>query len=536
MMKCKGYIEVCIVTFLVIFSLSSTACAATYYVDAVSGSDSNAGTSQTSAWKTVAKAGSSSVKPGDVVHFKRGCTWNETLKPVSGQSGNVVSYGAYGSGNKPVISSFTATSKSYIKAQDIEFRNNSGSYPLIIDRSNHVTVQSCNIYGGAGCTVWAALRIIDSDHNNVVSCDIKHMNTSKLNDCVSVKRSNYNLLEGNEMSGGVHWVVTLEATSADYPNATCSYNVFRNNTMTNSIAGGSLVEVQSNSSTNVFDGNMIIGGVPSGSDISNSMKIAGKNLIFRRNLIFDNSGGLGMNVSANQYQSDPPNITTGNRVYNNTITETDREGITFVNHAPSVALVADHVYKNNVIFKTNGNSCQISWTSTNGIRDLFFHNNLIYNQSTTNVIRYLSSSYSISGIQQNYPAIWSNNVQKDPVLDLNHKPVAGSPCIDGGGFLTSVTSNSGTGSSLTVADARYFTDGFGIVTGDTIRVGDDTAVIKKIDYANNTITLDKTVSWEKGHPVSLAYSGSRPDIGAFESGLTGIVEPQPPQTLRVASN
>lgn len=77
----------------------------TYYVAAVGGSDSNAGTSPSSPWKTIAKVNSSSFNPGDQILFQQGSTWRETLiSPSSGMAGNPIIFGAYGSGNAPMIS------------------------------------------------------------------------------------------------------------------------------------------------------------------------------------------------------------------------------------------------------------------------------------------------------------------------------------------------------------------------------------------------------------------------------------------------
>jgi len=78
--------------------------AATYYVDVTNGSDSNNGTSEDNTWKTISKVNSSSFNPGDSVLFKRGEEWWETLiVPSSGTSGNPITFGAYGTGDKPKI-------------------------------------------------------------------------------------------------------------------------------------------------------------------------------------------------------------------------------------------------------------------------------------------------------------------------------------------------------------------------------------------------------------------------------------------------
>ncbi len=78
---------------------------ATYYVDCAASGDSGAGTSATTAWKTIGRVNSSSFKPGDSILFNRGCTWRESLWPSwSGTSGNPITFGAYGTGANPVIS------------------------------------------------------------------------------------------------------------------------------------------------------------------------------------------------------------------------------------------------------------------------------------------------------------------------------------------------------------------------------------------------------------------------------------------------
>ena len=78
--------------------------ATTYYVDASSGNDLNNGISSETAWKTISKVNSYNFNPGDTILFKKGTTWRETLViPSSGSSGNPITFGAYGTGDKPKI-------------------------------------------------------------------------------------------------------------------------------------------------------------------------------------------------------------------------------------------------------------------------------------------------------------------------------------------------------------------------------------------------------------------------------------------------
>lgn len=77
--------------------------ATTYYVSP-SGDDNNPGTSQSEAWKTIAKVNSMSFIPGDSILFERGGVWNETLViSSSGFEENPIVFGTYGSGEKPTI-------------------------------------------------------------------------------------------------------------------------------------------------------------------------------------------------------------------------------------------------------------------------------------------------------------------------------------------------------------------------------------------------------------------------------------------------
>ena len=97
--------QVVILTILAVFVMSSATWAATYYVDATNGNDSNPGTSQAAPWKTISKVNNSRFQPGNFILFKRGGTWREQLTvPSSGSEGNPITFGTYGRGDLPIIS------------------------------------------------------------------------------------------------------------------------------------------------------------------------------------------------------------------------------------------------------------------------------------------------------------------------------------------------------------------------------------------------------------------------------------------------
>jgi parallel beta-helix repeat protein len=75
--------------------------AATYYVSSSSGDDANDGTSEASAWQTIDKVNSVKFAEGSTILFKR----DELFRGAISSKGYVkeLSFGAYGSGDKPII-------------------------------------------------------------------------------------------------------------------------------------------------------------------------------------------------------------------------------------------------------------------------------------------------------------------------------------------------------------------------------------------------------------------------------------------------
>ena len=74
--------------------------ATTYYVDSVSGVDSNSGTSLNAPWKTLGKVNGRSFASGDTVSFKRGSSFSGTILTLQSAG---VTLNAYGSGAKPLF-------------------------------------------------------------------------------------------------------------------------------------------------------------------------------------------------------------------------------------------------------------------------------------------------------------------------------------------------------------------------------------------------------------------------------------------------
>ncbi len=86
--------------------------ACVYYVDATAGHDEQDGQSPASSWQSLAKVNQASLQAGDKVLFKRSCRWRGQLVPHSGAAGAPITYGAFGTGDKPALLGSVAMDKS----------------------------------------------------------------------------------------------------------------------------------------------------------------------------------------------------------------------------------------------------------------------------------------------------------------------------------------------------------------------------------------------------------------------------------------
>ncbi len=143
-----------------------------YYVDSAGGSDSNAGTSPTSPWKTLANVNNRTFAPGDTVNFKRGSSWTGELTiRSSGAQGNPITFRDYGTGAAPLIfnqgqsNAAIRISSSWVVAQGFLVKNSGEAGVRIESGATHNTVQNVQVTNaGIGIEIYGQNNLVTGNN------------------------------------------------------------------------------------------------------------------------------------------------------------------------------------------------------------------------------------------------------------------------------------------------------------------------------------------------------------------------------------
>jgi len=496
-----------------------------YYIDAnnPNASDSNPGT-ESLPWKTITKANQALVA-GDTVYIKAG-TYTSYIAPTrSGTESSRITYRAYGSDIVTIQNAaygIRLNGRSYITVLGIDFYN-LDRFMYLENGSNYNIIAYCNFDQMRSLVEWAGSRIIGNSSHNWVH----HSRFSKYGSVTGTPPngssrgvvfdigdeesptdfSDYNLIENNVMYHGGHHVLGVNSR----------YNVIRNNYMHNEAwlqgTGQRVIYTAGYAASagwNLFEGNKFnYSEVGANGNITEGAQISTSHNIFRFNeMSFNDGPGLMLSASSSYYQS-----VNYNHIYNNSFF---RNVQTEESDPSNVALY----------FGVWGGSWVIKY---NAIK-----NNLYYGHPAAYGV------YAVSLGDQTFANEFNGDISGDPKfvnastalgdpMDASYPDLqlnAGSPCIDKGGGLTTITSSSGSGISFTVADAAYFMDGWGIfgVKGDEIQIvgTSQKARINNVNYGTNTLTVNINLNWTQGQEIALAYIGGAPDAGANEFGSSQL--------------
>jgi parallel beta-helix repeat protein len=164
---------------------------ASYYVDATLGNDAADGRSEATAWQTLPKVRGSTFSLGESVLFKRGERFPGYLEPHNGgTAGAYITYGAYGTGPKPIIDGGNTSealwhpAKSYVAYEGLRFQLDYGylkSNMIFFGACVGVRIINCEVYAGSSGIMWGGAA--DVSDSLISGCEISY----SLNDAVLIQ-------------------------------------------------------------------------------------------------------------------------------------------------------------------------------------------------------------------------------------------------------------------------------------------------------------------------------------------------------------
>jgi len=443
--------------------------------------------------------------------------------------------------------------RSYISVEGIKV---TGVKRWIIGvKSHHISIDNNYFMNGSG---WINCRFDEIGDGMSITNNYFHGGT----DLLSLDGGSGHLVEGNFFGDASHTGLVLLGVQN---------SVVRSNTLTNRQWRCMEVESQRHEPFRLSKYNLIENNYFDFSP-ARSIQYAGNNSIIRRNIFRHSLSGMVWSNYLGRAKTPEAWHNEHNRFYNNVVAECGSNdivlklieenktkgidvaenvssngfGMAYLTNLfkPSVKGYTNVAYGDNVvvnnIFYLNANvrhkkasaNAQIvfDWNATPEFGRVF--NNNIYSGEVEAEAFYFTdaglwnpshkSNATIQEFEQQYAEWAQHNLDIQPQFVNpeigNYQLKAESICIDKGMALTQTVS-AGQGKVIPVRDALYFTNGYGLVDGDVIRINSQRLTIVSIDYDSNKITVSSELSWEKGGEVFLNYEGEAPDLGAFESGI-----------------
>lgn len=437
------------------------------------------------AYKTL-QGGAAAAIASDTVLIRGGTYGEQLAPPRSGSDGQPITFRSY-AGETVTLSGLSVPAlwligRSYIAIEGLNVTNVLGWGRLEDSTQNVIRNTAFSVATATGTT--GGLKLVRATYNKIAG------NTfTDGNDNIVIQESDRNVFVGNVVQLGRHSLLSLRCGNG---------NVIRGNTFSNpSQKDLEIFDCEGVSDApflldatkrNVVEGNVIKDTAPSGANYRyNGIQFGGQQAIIRRNVFQDDQGG-GVNF---QYYADESLYNYENRVYHNT-------------------------FYNNRCYAIVGNTGQVAQYYDNRAR-----NNILYKNSDC------SGAGGQTLVADPSRVILSDNqilVANPGFADENARDfrlVAASPMIDAAAYLTT-TVDAGSGTSLPVADAFYFYDGYGIPgeLGDIVQLQGQTqtARVVSVDLVTRRLLLDQPLTWSSGQGVSLEFAGNGPDYGAFEYG------------------
>lgn len=548
--------------YFAVFSPLMAASGLTYYV-APWGNNHNSGSSPQSPWGTIFYA-AYQMQAGDTLLVRGGIYSNQgfTIPSGAGTPNAPLRIEAY-PGETPVFTGsetygVVAEIQSSVIIDGLHFENFTNVSDAVDIWGSYVTIQNCTFKN----VPYQFIRLMGADHVTIQGNFFDgngEVQSDGQGDAIYAGSATNVLVQNNYDTRAGHYFFDAMALPQGSPAARI---IVRDNTVESFWGGG----IAYGSAQNlVFENNRLSHIGEGVTYVKASFEIAGPSSITRYNVATDEAGWYSDNVlDIDAEDNGGPQDAVYNRVYNNVfynngylpIFESQRwernltnnkvinnilysdetGGPTFYDPTttPYIGIETYHAYPK---CPTDAPNCSnYVWTQFPNWN--YFQNNIIlhadskgdhpgaaqmtYSGDTANP-GWTKGNFSIdvSAADSTYSPFISGNIEKNPEFvsadtgDFSLQP--NSPAIAAGLHLAHVAV-SGHSSQISVDDPYVFTDGYGLVPGDEIRVGaNPPARITAVNTAAGTLSLNQPITVEAGEPVDLAdHNGPSPDIGAFE--------------------
>ncbi len=383
--------------------------------------------------------------------------------------------------------------RSHVEVSGIRFESSGTQYLANLNSAAFLTLRDCTVLG-VGFLSRGDVRIIDS--NNIDLYDSR------------IQRSFHNIIVSRNTPDMRFQGLVLDR--AGHTPMFLDYGLDRLILRGNAFLGswGRVGGISGGPDGLLYERNVIMGSLAAGRSAGSDIKMSGVGAIIRYNKAHDNGPKFLFNVrdyrAAAQYDHW--------RFYNNVVHYNSTEAVWVDNKGNGV--FRDIIFQNNVFLDNDIYSA-----------GYHFRGNRINGQ-----VRMVSNIFYWSFGSQPDPTEVvgcpdEGNLFQDPgYADVSRRSYvnlqSGSPLPEGGTPMTSTTA-AGQGTNVPVSDTWWIFDGFGRgdEQGDWIQVGNQRAQVVEADHAAGTITVDASISWAAGDPVSLAWDGTSPPLGSFEQGV-----------------
>lgn len=368
-----------IILTLTLLTILNAYAQSNYYVDGINGNDANAGTSLTSAWKTIQKACNASA-PNSVVQIKGG-TYNENVVVnVNGTLGNPITIKNYM--NEPVLIDGSATP---------------GTTMLSVTNKNFLSFQNLTIQN---LTVNDAQGILveTTGSNTSTGLSFKNITIKNINwtNNASTTPSATDNAQGFIAYGGNGGITNITIDSCEVFNNILGFSEAM--TLDGNVNGFTIKNCQIHDNTNIgigLAGNYLVSSNPSTDHARNGLIInntcyknlsayatsggiyvdGGKNIIIEKNKCYENGYGIEVGCEEN-------GTTDSITVKNNLIFNNQQAGLSVGGYNTlTTGQVLNSVFRSNTLFQNNSLNDGTGEMSLTKASNCVFENNIFYTNS-----------------------------------------------------------------------------------------------------------------------------------------------------------